>query len=234
MSRAIAEQSRFSTDYHFAATHPGVLRERPTGAMNRAEMHRRMNERCALDPGLRQSLFDHPRAIYAVAVEECFGLHRSLFFVQISHVEVIAEDEVTLGVVLPACHLGCVAPRLPTGEEQADSQCHICSHRETTCHQVLAQPALTDANRDNVRTWIQNRAKTDASFREHLIASPSAAWSQMLGELKLPVNHPLNKIHTMRLLVESAETIGFVLEWDGIGVSMNGGVARTSLGTSGL
>jgi hypothetical protein len=221
MSRAIAEQSRFSTDYHFAATHPGVLRERPTGAMDRAEMHRRVNERCAHDPGLRQSLFDHPRAIYAVAVEECFGLHRSLFFVQISHVEVIAEDQVTLGVVLTACHLGCVAPRLPTGEEQSDSQCHICSHRDATCHPVPARPASTEANRDNVRTWIQHRAQVDASFHEHLIASPSAAWSQILGELNLPANHSLHKIHTLRLLVESAETIGFVLEWVGMEVPMH-------------
>ena len=214
MSRAIAEESRFSADYQFAATHPGVLPERPAGAMNRTEMHRLINERCALDPELRRSLYDHPRAVYAVAAEECFGVHRSLFFVQIGHVEVITEDEETLGVVLTACHLGCVAPRLPTGEEYAESQCHICNHRESTCHQVLAQPVFPRANRGNVRTWIQNRAQANASFREQLIASPSSAWSQILGELNLPGSHPLNKIQTIRLFVESAETIGFVLECD--------------------
>ncbi len=174
MSRAIAEESRFSADYHFAATHPGVLQQRPSGTMTRTEMHRLMNEGCARDPELRQSLYDHPRAIYAVAVEECFGLHRSLFFVQISHVEVITEDAATLGVVLTACHLGCVAPRLPTWEEQAASQCHICNHRESTCHPALSLPAVPKADRASVRTWIESRAQSDASFREQLIASPAA------------------------------------------------------------
>lgn len=182
--------------------------------MNRTEMHRLINERCARDAGFRQSLCDHPRAIYAVAVEECFGVHRSLFFVQISHVEVIPEDEVTIGVVLAACHLGCVAPRLPTLEEHTDSQCHICSHRDATCHQMPAQPAPAEANRASVRTWIQNRAQADDVFRQQLITSPSVSWAQILDDLSLPVNHPLQQIRTLRLFVESAETIGFVLDFD--------------------
>lgn len=231
MSRDIAEQSRYSTDYRFAATHTGVLQARPTGAMNRTEMHRRMNERFALDSALRQSLLDHPRAIYAVAVEECFGVHRSLFFIQISHVEVIIEDGVTLGVVLSACHLGCVAPRLPTGEESSDSQCHICSHGDTACHGMMAQPALSTANRAELRTWIQSRAQADSTFREQLIASPAAVWMNLLEELNLPARHELNRIQSIRLFVESAETIGFVLEYDSIHVPpvpSNGGPNQSS------
>lgn len=180
--------------------------------MTRTEMHRLMNEGCARDPELRQSLHDHPRAIYAVAVEECFGLHRSLFFVQISHVEVITEDAATLGVVLTACHLGCVAPRLPTWEEQAASQCHICNHRESTCHPALSLPAVPKADRASVRTWIESRAQSDASFREQLIAYPVAAWSKIVTDLELSESHPLKEVEKMILYVESAETIGFVLE----------------------
>lgn len=214
MSRAIAEESRFSVDYQYAATHPGFLNERPRKAMNRSEMHRQMNDRMKIDAGLRQSLMEHPRAIYAIAVEECFGLHRSLFFVQIRHVEVIVEDEDTLGVVLTACHLGCIAPRLPTTEEQTGSQCHICNHRESVCHPMPVHPSLSGPTRDSVRAWIQNRAETDARFREQLIASPTAAWPQILSELNLPGSHPLHQIRTIILFVESAETIGFVLEYD--------------------
>lgn len=214
MSRAIAEHSRFSADYQYAATHPGVLKNRLRRAMNRTEMHRLLNDRLNMDAGLRQSLMEHPRAIYAVAVEECFGLHRSLFFVQIRHVEVIVEDETTLGVVLTACHLGCIAPRLPTAEEQTESQCHICNHRETICHPMPVHPSLSGRTRDSVRARIQKRAETDASFRQQLIASPTAAWSHILRELNLPGSHPLHQIRTISLFVESAETIGFVLEYD--------------------
>lgn len=212
MSRAIGEKSALSTEYQFAATHPTILSERPANCMNRTEMHRLMNERFTRDPVLRRSLLDHPQAIYAVVVEECFGIHRSLFFVQISHVEVIIEDEATLGVVLTACHLGCVAPRLPTCEELTASQCHICNHRERICHSEHAQSTVPEANRACIRTWIQNRAQGDEKFRERLMASPAVVWSQILSELNLPLSHPLHRIQTIRLFVESAETIGFVLE----------------------
>ncbi|MBL8811210.1 MAG: hypothetical protein JNM43_13620 [Planctomycetaceae bacterium] len=212
MSRAIAEESRFSTDYQFAATFPGVVTGRPNGEMNRTEMHRLMNERLAQDPDLRQALHDHPRAVYAVAVEECFGIHRSLFFVQISHVEVISEDVSTLGVVMTACHLACVAPRLSTGAEQNDSQCHICSHRGLSC-QPPAKPSSTPASRSDLRKWIQNRVESDPGFREELTVSPSSAWSRVSAELRIPQSHPLSRIQTLRVFVESAETIGFILEF---------------------
>jgi hypothetical protein len=214
MSRDIAEQSRFSTDYEFAAAHPGVLGERPIGAMNRTAMHQLINERCALDSELRQSLYDHPRAIYAIAVEECFGIHRSLFFIQIRHVEVMIEDHTILGIVLSACHLACVAPRLPTGEEYRESQCHICCHRESPCLQIPIQSVPAEVSRSRIRQWIQNRAKVDAGFREQLIASPSSAWQKILQEINPPAGHPLTRIASLRLFVESSETIGFVLECD--------------------
>ena len=113
MTKATAEHSRFAEDYHFAASHPGVLGDRQAAITNRDDMQRRLTECCAQREDLHRSLLEHPRAVYAVAVEESFGIHRSLFFVQIRQVEVIEEDELTLGVVLTACHLGCVAPRLP-------------------------------------------------------------------------------------------------------------------------
>lgn len=211
MSRTIAEQSRFSSDYQFAATYPGVLTGRPPGAMNRDEMHRLMNQRFAQDPDFRQALHDHPRAVYAIAVEECFGIHRSLFFVQISHVEVIIEDESTLGVVMTACHLGCVAPRLHTGAEHSDSQCHICSHRAVSC---LPSAELSGAptSRSVLRSWIQNQAESDPGLREELTVSPSSAWSRISAKLNFPQSHPFSRIQTLRVFVESAETIGFILE----------------------
>lgn len=177
-------------------------------------MHRLMNACFAADPELRRSLYDDPRAIYSVAAEECFGTHRSLYFVQVSQVEIITEDKVTLGIVLAACHLACVAPRLPTGNENNGSECHICSYRESNCRPVPEKPALTKMGPASVRTWIQNRAQSDMTFREQLIASPSAAWTMIVAELDLPICHPLNKIRTIHLFVESAETVGFVLNFD--------------------
>lgn len=56
----------------------------------------------------------------------------------------------------------------------------------------------------------------DADFREPLIASPAAAWSPVLGDLNLPAHHPLYKIQTLRLFAEFAETIGIVMEFEGI------------------
>lgn len=214
MTRTIAEESRFAADYRFAATHPGVIRERPARVMNRTELHRQLNDQCNHDSGLHQSLLEHPRAIYAVAVEECLGVHRSLFFVQISHVEVVEEDAVTLGIVLTTCHLACVAPRLPTGDEHTDAHCHICNHGETQCSPNPEQPPRSEANRTNVRAWIQDRAKADEKFRKVVLTSPSAAWTKVRAELDLQANHPLNRIREVRVFVESAETIGFVREFE--------------------
>lgn len=214
MSRAVAEQSRFSTDYQFAAAHSGVLgNERPV-INDRAAMHRRLNECCSQNPTLVQELMAHPRAIYAIAVEECFGVHRSLFFVQIQHVEVIHEDEQTLGIVLTACHLACVAPRLEVEDQSSTSACHICSHGNQVCQQSIVIPSNKAATRESVRNWIQDRAKVDDQFRQKLISSPSSTWSEILQELLLPTNHPLNQIQAIQLFVETAETIGFVLEFN--------------------
>lgn len=214
MSKAIAEESRFSADYQFAATHLGVLgNERPI-INDRAAMHRQLNDCCRREPALYQELLAHPRAIYAIAVEESFGVHRSLFFVQIRHVDVIQENELTLGVVLTACHLACVAPRLAVDDQASASACHICSHGSQVCQKSIEGPTDKTATRETVRNWIQDRAKVDDKFRQQLISSPSSTWSKILQELDLARNHQLRQIQSIQLFVETAETIGFVLEFE--------------------
>lgn len=157
---------------------------------------------------------EHPRAVYAVAVEESFGIHRSLFFVQIRQVEVIEEDEFSLGVVLTACHLGCVAPRLPVEGELTHAQCHICRHGNGQVDLRSPSERTETLNRDELRCWIQDRAKADAAFREELISSPSMAWTRVVEEVEIPVNDSLRMIQTLRVFVETEETIGFILDFD--------------------
>ena len=174
-----------------------------------------MLARAEQDPQFRRELFNHPKLVWALALDQLMGIKAEHFLKVIRTVELHEEAEGVLYVIIPACHGGCKAPGVhPPPECDTGESCHVCGLpfklRESN------GKSITDTNnmatdRACIEGRIRERTIHEPAFRQNLRKHPLETYvraaQEIVGRTTPDYLKPIQKIIILEEQPDEIHTI---------------------------
>ncbi len=185
----------------------------PDERFDRDQMAERMFGRAEREAGFRRALFDNPRLVFMMVLEEAMSINRLNYLSQIDEVTLLEETEDELFLVIPECHYGCLAEEVETPPDSAESLCHVCGRSLPvegcqTAAEALRQPGL---DRSSIEKALLARAARERDFRDALLAQPMEIYTEYARLLcsGQPPSY-LEGVRSIRVSVETDRSVFFV------------------------
>jgi hypothetical protein len=145
------------------------------------DVRKRVMQKAAGDAKLQKEVFENPRYVWAIALEEGVGIRAKDFLRTVKTVAIHPETDTELYLKLPACHGGCRAPGVHSAPDcHSGNSCHVCG--------LSFKAPIPDAQTDtSQRSYIDAvtcaRAVADSMFRHNLLHAPFETYTQFARQL---------------------------------------------------
>ena len=153
----------------------GRIIERNQGErLSSKDIYQRIVQRARKNPRFRSDVLEHPRYVWAIALEEGLGIKAEQFLAQVTSVRIHQETATVFYLKLPVCHGGCGhSSPAPAQEENSRSNCHVCGKPfEHAGNEPTVIDERTPIMRELIEDRLRKRAAFDPKFREDLLQRP--------------------------------------------------------------
>lgn len=152
----------------------------PDERFDRDKLADRIFGRAAREASFRRALFDNPRMVVTIVLDEAMSINRLRFLGQIDEVELLEETEHELFLVIPECHYGCLEEDSAAPPDSTESLCHVCGKYLPaggcqTEAEALRQPGL---DRSSIEKALLAQVAREKSFRKALLAQPMEIYTE--------------------------------------------------------
>jgi len=180
------------------------------------QIKERMLARAKEDPQFRREMFNHPKLVWALALEQQMGIKAKHFLKTIRKVEWHEEAEGVLYIKVPACHGGCKAPGVhPPAECDTGESCHVCGlpFKALQSNSGCTSDAQgIEAVRAAIESRIRERTIHEPTFRQDLRDHPVQTYVRAAQEI-MNGSTPdyLKTVHEIVVLEEHPDEIHIIV-----------------------